>query len=148
MQIILASFLSQFLLILAKFLHLKHFNLRMTFNKSLNATCDLNGYLFCKMPKGALEIEIKLKTTWGKYTMVQNTHTRTEKYHTWEKAQRCHIKSRKGRTSHKTANLQTEDDASETDIPAGSGFRYPPQIFTDPMHTMALTHTESKGEVK
>ena len=67
----------------------------MAFNKSLNATCNLSGFLFFKMPAGALEVQIKVKTTWGKFTMVQDTHTRTEKYHMWEKAQKCHIRSRK-----------------------------------------------------
>ena len=56
----------------------------MAFNKLLNAACNLNGFLFCKMPAGALEIQIKVKTTWGKFTMIQDTHTRMEKYHTWE----------------------------------------------------------------
>ena len=42
----------------------------MAFNKSLNATYDLNGFLFCKMPAGALEIQLKVKTTWGKFTMI------------------------------------------------------------------------------
>ena len=104
----------------------------MAFNKSLNAACNLNGYLFCKMPKGALEVEVKVKTTRGKFTMVQDTHTRMEKYHTWEKAQRCHIKTRKGRTSHKAASVHTENNTSETDIPTGQGFGYPPLIFTYP----------------
>ena len=31
----------------------------MPFNKSLNAACNLNGYLFCKMPEGALEVEVE-----------------------------------------------------------------------------------------
>ena len=119
----------------------------MAFNKSLNAACDLNGYLFCKMPEGALEVEVKVKTTLGKFTMVQNAHTRMEKYCMWEKAQRCHIRSRKGRTPHKMTNVQTEDNASETDVPRGQGFRYPPQIFTDPTYAMAVTHTGSEGEV-
>ena len=30
-------------------------------------------------------------------------------------------------------SMQTEDDASETDIPTGHGFGYPPQIFIDHM---------------
>ena len=51
----------------------------MAFLKSLNATCNLNEYLLCKMPEGALEVEVKVKTTWGKFTMVQTTHTRMEK---------------------------------------------------------------------
>ena len=120
----------------------------MAFNKSLNAACDLNGYLFCKMPKGALEVVVKVKTTWEKFTMIQNTLTRTEKYCMWEKAQRCHIKSKKGRTPHKAASVHTEDNTSETVIPTGQGFGYPPQIFTDPTYTSAMTHTNLEEEVK
>ena len=45
-------------------------------------------------------------------------------------------------------NMQTEDNASETDVPIGQGFRYPPQIFTDPTYTATVTHTESEGKVK
>ena len=56
-----------------------NFNFRMASNKSLNATCNLDGYLFCKVPAGALEVEVKVKTTWGKFSMVQDIHTRTEK---------------------------------------------------------------------
>ena len=120
----------------------------MAFNKSLNATCNLNGYLFCKMPEGALEVEVKVKTTRGKFTMIQDTHTRMEKYRTWEKAQMCHIKARKGRTPCKPASVYTEDNTSETDIPTGQGFGYPPQIFTNPAYTAAMTHTDLEGEVK
>ena len=120
----------------------------MAFLKSLNAACDPNEYLFCKMPEGTLDIEVKVKTTWGKFTMVQNTHTRTEKYHTWEKAQRCYTKSKKGRTPHKAASVHTKDNASETDIPTGQGFGYPQQIFSGPTHTAVMTHTDLEGEVK
>ena len=59
------------------------FYFRMALNKSLNATCNLDGYLFCRMPAEVLEVEIKVKTKWGKFSMFQDTHTRTEKYHTW-----------------------------------------------------------------
>ena len=68
----LPALLSQTTLILA------NFNFRMASNKSLNATCDLDGYLFCKMPAGALEVEVKVKTIWGKFSMVQDIHARTE----------------------------------------------------------------------
>ena len=71
---------------LAQF-YLLNFHFRIAFNKSLNATCDLNKYLVCKMPEGTLGVEVKVKTTWGKFTMVQNTHGRMERYHTREKAQ-------------------------------------------------------------
>ena len=60
----------------------------------------------------------------------------------WEKAQRHPIKSRKGRTPHKMTNIQTEDDASETDILTGQGFSYPLQIFIDHMQS-----TTSEGEM-
>ena len=100
------------------------------------------------MPEGTLKVEVKVKTTWGKFTMVQNTHTRTEKYHTWEKAQRCHTKSKKGRTPCKAGSVHTEDNPSETSIPTGQEFGYPPQIFTDCTYTAAMTHTDSEGEIK
>ena len=79
--------------------------------------------------------------------MIQNTHTRTEKYHTWEKAQRCHVKSKKGRTPHKAASVHTEDNTSETDLPTGQEFGYTPLTFTDPTHTAVITNTDSEGEV-
>ena len=120
----------------------------MALENSLNAACDLNEYLICKMPAGALEVQLKVKTTWGKFTMVQDTHTKTEKYHMWEKAQRSHIRSRERRAPHRTTNKQTEDNTSETDIPRGQGFAYPPQIITDPTYAATTTHTESEGEVK
>ena len=95
----------------------------MAFNKSLNAACDLDGYLFCKMPVGALDVEVKVKTTWGKFSMVQDIHTRTEKNHVWEKPDgRSTIKTRKRKASCKMTMMQTEDNASKTDVPIkGSG---------------------------
>ena len=126
---------------------LKHFHFRMAFNKSLNAICDLNDYLVCKMPEGTLEIEVKVKTTWAKFTLVQNTHIRTERYHTLEKAQMCHTKSRKGRIPHKVASVHTEENSSEIDTPTDLVIGTPPQNFTDPTYTAAVTHTDSEGEV-
>ena len=121
----------------------------MTFNKSLNTTCNLDGYLFCKMPVGALEVEIKVKMTWGKFSMLQDIHTRTEKYCAWEKADgRSNIRTRKRKTPHKTTNMQTKDNTSETNVPVGQGFRYPPQVFTDPKYAAAMPHMEEEGEIE
>ena len=50
----------------------------MTLNKSLNTTCNLDGYLFCRMPADTLEVEIKVKTKWGKYSIFQDTYTCTK----------------------------------------------------------------------
>ena len=102
------------------------FYFRMAFHKSTNAACDLEGYLFCKMSRGALEVEIKVKTTWGKFSMLQDMHTRTEKYHVWQKAdERSNVRTRMRKAPRKMTNMQTEDNASETDVPVGQGFRYP-----------------------
>ena len=38
----------------------------------------------------------------------------------------------------------SEDNTSETDIPIGQGFGYPPQIFTDPTYTVAMAQTNWK----
>ena len=42
----------------------QHLNFRMALNKTLNATCNLDGYLFCRVPEDALEVEVKIKTKW------------------------------------------------------------------------------------
>ena len=99
-----------------------------------------------KMPKGTLEVEIKVKTTWGKFTMIQNTHTRMERYCTWEKPQWCHVKPQKGKTPHKTASVHTEENTSETEMATYQEFGYPTLIFTDPTHTAVMPHTDSEGE--
>ena len=120
----------------------------MVYNKSLNAACNLDGYLFCKMPVGALEVEVKVKTTWGKFSMVQDIHTRTEKYHMWEKADgRSTIKTRKRKAPCKVTTMQTGDNTSETDVPTGQGFRYPPQIFTDTTYAETIPQMEEEGDM-
>ena len=75
------------------------FYFRMALNKSLNATHELDGYLFCRMPAEALEVEIKVKTKWGKFSMLQDIQTRKEKYCAWEKAdRRSNVRTRKRKT--------------------------------------------------
>ena len=128
---------------------LANFNFRMASNKSLNAACDLDRYLFCKMPAGALEVEVRVKTTWGKFSMVQDIHTRTEKYHMSEKAdRRSTIKTRKRKGPHKITTFQTKDNTSETDVPTGQGFRYPSKVFTDPTYAVTIPQTEEEGEAE
>ena len=43
----------------------QNFDFRMVLNKTLNTTCDLDGYPFCRMPGNAIEVEVKIKTKWG-----------------------------------------------------------------------------------
>ena len=124
------------------------FYFRMALNKSLNIACDLDEYLFCRMPTEALEVKIKVKTKWGKFSMLQDTHTRTEKYCAWEKAdRRSNVRTRKRKTPNREMrSIQAEDNTSETDVPVGQGFRYPPQVFTDPKYAAAVPHMEKEEE--
>ena len=118
----------------------------MAFLKSLNVACNLNKNLSCKMPEGVLEVEIKVKTTPGKFTMTQNTHTRMEKFCTWENAQQCHAKSKKGRTPHKATSVHTENNTSGTDMPTSQEFGKPPLIFTDLTHATVILLTDLEGK--
>ena len=101
------------------------------------------------MPVEALEVEIKIKTKWGKFSMLQDTHTRTEKYHAWERAdRRSSVRARRRRTPHKDVRSSHAEDntTSETDVPVGQGLRYPPQVFTDPKYAAAVPHMEEEEE--
>ena len=53
---------------------------------TLNAVCVFDGYLECKMPEDTVEMELKIKTKRGKYTLHKDTNTRTERYCPWERA--------------------------------------------------------------
>ena len=74
----------------------------MAQNKALNATCDLNGYLYCQMPDNAVEVEVKIKSTWGKYTLIQDDNSKTEKYCSWDRAdRRSNIHTKRRRATRK-----------------------------------------------
>ena len=99
------------------------------------------------MPVGTLEVEVKVKTTWGMFSMVQDICTRMETYHTWEKPDgRSTIKIRKRKAPCKMTTMQTKDNTSETDVPTGQGFRYPPHVFTDPTYTTIAPKQKRKEE--
>ena len=97
------------------------------------------------MPEDTLEVEVKIKTKWGKYTMFQDTYTHTEKYHSWDRADRrssMHIRRR--RTPQREVIVSSHDNStSETNVPAGEGLGYPPWVFTDPEF---VSHTEEEEE--
>ena len=67
--------------------------------------------------------------------MFQDTYTCTEKHCAWDRAdRRSSVQTRRRRTPHREVRSSHGDNItmSETDIPVGQGFRYPPQVFTDP----------------
>ena len=118
----------------------------MALNKTLNATCDLDVYLFCRMPADTLEVEIKVKTKWGKYSMFQDTYTHTEKYCAWDRAnRRSSVQTRRRRTPHREVRSSHEDNTTlETGVAVGQGLRYPPQVFTDPEFAATVPQTEEE----
>ena len=75
-------------------------------------------------------------------------HTRTEKYHVWERAdRRSSVRARRRRTSNREIrSSHEENNTSETDVPVGQGLRYPPQVFTDPEYAAAVPQMEEEEE--
>ena len=71
-----------------------------------------------------------------------------EKYCAWEKPDgRSTIRTRKRKAPCKMTTMQTKGNTSETDVPTGQGFRYPPQVFTNPMYTVIAPQTEEEGGI-
>ena len=95
----------------------------------LSISLDFQGYLVCQIPADALEVELKIKTKWGKFTLHTDQFTRTEKYRAWRKANRCKIYSR--RRKHLSDSHVNISSDSSMFINHGQGLGYPPQIFID-----------------
>ena len=77
------------------------------------------------MLENAVEVEVKIKTTWGKYTLIQDDNSRTEKYHSWDRAdRRSNIHTKRRRATRKEV-VSKSNTNSETNIPMGEGFGYP-----------------------
>ena len=71
----------------------------MEMNKALNVLCYFNGYLVYQMSDNVVEVKLKVKTTVGKYILIKDLYTRTERYHPWDRAdRRVHIHTRWERT--------------------------------------------------
>ena len=107
----------------------------MEHNTTLNISCDFNGYLVCQMPTNMVEVELKIKTTRGKYTLNKDMCTRTERYCPWDRAdRRTKIHTMKRRTSRKEVNVDTVDSTNlETDIQDRGGFTYAPKYSLIPV---------------
>ena len=120
----------------------------MEHNNTLNASCNFNGYLVCQIPENTIKVELKIKTTRGKYTLNKDTYFRTERYHPWDRAnQRAKIHMMRKRMPRKEiVNIDTPVDStnSETDIQDGEGFAYAPKVFTNPNYVATLPQTETE----
>ena len=98
----------------------------MECNAALNISCNFNGYLVCQMPTNTVEVELKIKTTWGKYTLSKDMCTRTERYCPWDRVdRRTKIHTKRRRTTRREADTKTMTTSSETDIQNGeAGWKY------------------------
>ena len=105
------------------------------------------------LARDIVEVELKVKTEWGKHTLIEDRYSRTEKFHPWDRADRkVQINTRKRRmprhTNNNNNNTQTdsvESTNSGTCIHVGKGLGYPPLIFTDPDFAAILPDSETEG---
>ena len=102
---------------------------RMNQPQPLSISVEFQGYLVCKIPADALEVELKIKTKWGKFVIHTDQFTRTEKYRAWRKASRYKIHSRRRRCLS-NSHLSISSDCSIF-ITQGQGLGYPPKIILD-----------------
>ena len=60
--------------------------------RQLKATCNVSsGYLICNIPNNTMEVVVKVKTTYGKHTLVENRERRMVKYRPWGKCSQPNI---------------------------------------------------------
>ena len=103
----------------------------MNQSQQLSVACNCQGFLVCQMPKDVIEIELKIKTKWGKFTLHTDQHTRTEKYGPCKMVIHHRIHSRRRLPYHKRTgkhHLNCSTD-SGTFINNGQGMGNPPKTF-------------------
>ena len=100
---------------------------RMNQSQPQCVSLDFQGYLLCQILADALEVELKIKTKWGKFTLHTDQFTRTEKYRALRKANRCMIHSR--RRKHLNNSYLNISSDSSTFINHGQGLGYCPKAF-------------------
>ena len=66
------------------------------------------------MPKDVVEVELKIKSKWGKYTLLRDFYTRTEKYRPWERADKCTRIYSQRRTTQQTKTREPQDSKGAT----------------------------------
>ena len=64
--------------------------------RQLKVSCNFqDGLLVCELPKDTVEIVLKVKTRWGKHTLIEDQHSRTEKLDRADRQVKIHTR-RKG----------------------------------------------------
>ena len=111
----------------------------MNMPHQLEVSCDFNGFLVCKIPKDMVEVDFKIEMKWGKYMLLKDFYTRTEKYRPWEIADNCAKIYTKRRSPYQERVRDAQESVANTTsrdlgmyIPTGYRKGYPPKIFTNP----------------
>ena len=118
----------------------------MDHNTALNVACDFDGYLVCQMPADTVEMELKIKTTRGKYTLHKDTCMRTERYCPWDRVdKRSKIHTRR-RTTRREVDSEIITSNSETNLQTGKGFTYSPEIYTNLEFAKTITLTDTNND--
>ena len=97
-------------------------------SKQLKVTCDFKyELLVCQLPEDIIEVELKVKTKWGKHTLIKDQHSRTVRYCPWDRADcRVRFHSRRRKTPNHAKSNDNNDNPtgnsmdstdSGTDIP-------------------------------
>ena len=97
------------------------------------------------MPADTVQVELKIKTTGGKYTLHKDTCMRTERYHPWgrlDKRSKIHTR----RTARREGDLEIITSNLKTDIQTGKGFTYPPEIYTNLEFAKTITLTDTDND--
>ena len=78
--------------------------------------------------------------------MFQDTYTWTEKYHSWDRAdRRSSVHTRRRSTPQREVIMSSNDNTkSETNVPVGQGLGYPSWVFTDPEFAANVSHMEEE----
>ena len=93
-------------------------------------------------------MELKIKTTQGKYILNKDTYTRRERYHPWDRADsRAQIHTNKRRTPRReVVNIDNliDSTSSKTDILDGEGFVFVPKVLMHPNFVATVHQTEAE----
>ena len=97
----------------------------------LHVSLDFQGFLVCQVPKNVVEVELKIKMKWGKFTLHTDQLTITEKYRAWKKVNCCKIHSRRRQSKNMGDSHLNASTDSGTFINNSQGMEFPPEVFID-----------------
>ena len=97
-----------------------------------------------------VEVDLKIKMKWGKYMLLKDFYTRTEKYRPWERADKGAKIYTKRRSPYQERLRDTQESVGNTtsrdwDMYFPTRYRkgYPPKIFTNPNYLQNSSNNDT-----